>query len=453
VAQPLDVLRGGVDLDPRQQTLRATVAWSVELLDEPEQRLLARLAVFAGGWSLDAAEHVCGAELDTLSSLVDQSLVGRAGDRYGMLETIRQFAEEQLTARGEHPDLRRRHLAFFTGLAESLGFTPEAIEAGRRQRHDVATAEAGNVRAALGWAVEDDPVLGLRLATALESFWVSHSPFEAKRLFAELAGRADDVPPPLAALVTRCRANLAYMTGDLEEAMALYREAARLYRELRDEHGLAVVENRMGTNLLTAGHDDEACRLLESSLERSKEHGFRINEAMVVGSLGAFHCRRGRPEQGFELMQRALALAQEASFSWWEANLRNALATHAAELGRDAEAEVHARAQLALGRDMSDRRHTLQALGVLAALAAGRGDAERAARLWGALEAEELRGPVGLRPRMAPWSTERARFAAAVVGAADAAFEQRRAEGRRMELRDAVAYATETNASATGGSH
>ena len=118
-AQRLDLLKAGRDADPRQQTLRATIEWSYELLDADEQRLFARLAVFRGGCTLEAAEAVCDADLDTLQSLVDKSLVRAAsGDRFWMLETIREFAAERLEASSEADERRRQHAEYFLALAE-----------------------------------------------------------------------------------------------------------------------------------------------------------------------------------------------------------------------------------------------------------------------------------------------------------------------------------------------
>jgi tetratricopeptide (TPR) repeat protein len=286
-----------------------------------------------------------------------------------------------------------------------------------------------------------DPVLGLQLACSLENFWTSYSPFEGRRLFDDLVGRAVDAPLELRALATRCRGNFEAMIGNLEPGIELYEESLEVYRELGDEHGTATLEHRLGVNLFSAGERQRARRLLETSLARSRENGFRINELMVLGSLGAFDYREGHVEQGLAKMRRALETAHEVGFKWWEANMQNALAAYATELGRFDEAEEHAQAQLALGQAMHDRRHVVQALALLARLAAGRGDSKRAARLWGALEAEEARGAVGQRPRMAAWDEERARFEEVVLASADADFEPERAEGRRMALDDAVAYA------------
>jgi predicted ATPase len=143
----LDVLRGGRDADPRQQTLRATIQWSYGLLDEGERRLFGRLSVFAGGCTLDAAMAVCEADLDTLGSLVDKSLVRLRGDgRYWMLETIREFAAERLAESGEAVETRRRHAEFFLVLAGSANLCAESEG---EQHHHLVLADQDNIRASL----------------------------------------------------------------------------------------------------------------------------------------------------------------------------------------------------------------------------------------------------------------------------------------------------------------
>jgi predicted ATPase/class 3 adenylate cyclase len=441
LSQRLDFLRAARDVDPRQRTLRATIEWSHGLLEDDERRLFARLSVFAGGCTLEAAEAVCETDLETLSSLIDKSLVRKSGGRFWMLQTVCDFAAELLEATAREHELRRRHAEFFLEFARSLGFTVESIEAGAVQRHEIAIPEEGNFRAAIGWALEADVELALRIATALENFWVSVSPFAAERIFAELAARVGDGPPDLLAHLTRCRANLAVMTGATAQGLELYDESLRRYAALGDEHGVAIVEHRVAANVISLGDSERGRLLVERSIARSRANGFRINEAMARGTLGSLEYREGNIERGFEAMEESLALARDSGFRWWQANMLNALAGYAAELDRTAKAEEYGRAVLALASDMGDRRHAVQALGLLATLAIGRGDACRAGRLWGAAEAQERLGPLGKRPRMAVWEHERERFTAVIL--ADSTPELARAieAGRTLTLEDAVAYA------------
>ena len=171
----LDLLKGGRDADPRQQTLRATIEWSHELLEPEEQRLFASLAVFRGGCTVETAEAVAGADLDTLQSLVDKSLLRHTGERFWMLETIREYARERLAASGEEAEMRRRHALFVLDVAEatSVKWRKAAIW---RSGYARLAAEHDNARAALEWARDshEDEVL-LRLAAALSHFWLAHA--------------------------------------------------------------------------------------------------------------------------------------------------------------------------------------------------------------------------------------------------------------------------------------
>ena len=172
IAQRLDLLKGGRDAEERHATLRATIAWSYDLLDDDEQQLFARLAVFRGGCILDAAEAVCDSDLDTLASLLDKSLVRRRTDangneRFWMLETIREFARERLEASGEESGLRRLQTDWLIELADRAG-TRATVGIPGTWNVDLVAPEVDNVRAVLEWALEHEPERGLELAAALE---------------------------------------------------------------------------------------------------------------------------------------------------------------------------------------------------------------------------------------------------------------------------------------------
>ena len=215
LSKRLDLLKGGRGVDPRQQTLRATIEWSHDLLDADEQRLFARLAVFRGGCTIQAAEQVCDADIDALQSLVDKSLVRvREDDRFWMLETIREFALEQLDTGGEADAIRRRHADAALALAESANLTVEAHAAGRRARYEIVMPEQANIRAALDWLMgADETELAMRLAVALEEYWVTTSPSEGTRLFTELLERRTEVPPELCVRATRCLGGVTYIVA------------------------------------------------------------------------------------------------------------------------------------------------------------------------------------------------------------------------------------------------
>ena len=171
LAERLDLLKGGRDAEARQRTLRATIEWSHDLLSPDEQRLFARLSVFAGGCTLEAAEAVCGAELDMLQSLVDKSLVRHAEERFWMLETIREFALERLEETGGAEVLRQRYSADFLELAKLAG--PELLARSSSIWYDRIEAEHDNIRAVLGDAVEHGRTdVALRICGADQAFLV-----------------------------------------------------------------------------------------------------------------------------------------------------------------------------------------------------------------------------------------------------------------------------------------
>ena len=190
----LPILTGGArDAPARQQTLRATIEWSYELLSETEQRLFRRLSVFAGSFDVDAAIAVCEAELDTLQSLLEKSLLRRWGTgRLGMLETIHEFARERLSPE-ELEQIGRRHAEHFLEVALSGNFTADARG---EQDSELGRLELPNFRAAFTWALEHgETELGLRIATALEGFLEQTAPFEAIAQFEALLPRADEADP------------------------------------------------------------------------------------------------------------------------------------------------------------------------------------------------------------------------------------------------------------------
>ena len=190
---------GRRDAPARQRTLRATIEWSHELLDDELRAAFRRLAVFTGAFTLESAESVAGADVAELDGLVEASLVKTVDpDRFLMLETIREFALEELERAGEVDDLRRRHAEHFLAVAQDLGLTTEAIEQRRHRGHQAALVELGNLRAALDWAAEFDPRLGLDLLLSLGIFW-TRAPGEATVRLDRLLALVDDLPPDVEA--------------------------------------------------------------------------------------------------------------------------------------------------------------------------------------------------------------------------------------------------------------
>src|SRR5262249_38150384 len=240
--------------------VRATIGWSYEVLPPAEQRLFARLAVFAGGATVEAAEAVCEADVDRLQSLVDKNLIRHGLERFWMLETIRDYAAEQLRHFGEETAIVRRHLEFCLALAEPANLFAEAEGA---QHHEVVIPEHDNVRVAIERAaVIGDVKLGFRLAVALENFWVTLNPDEGVRLFRLQLEAGAGVPALLRARALRAFGGACQAGGNLRQAERLYEQSLAVFRELEDEQGVGILLYRLGLIALDLGETKRARPLL-----------------------------------------------------------------------------------------------------------------------------------------------------------------------------------------------
>lgn len=432
----LDLLKGGRDAEVRQQTLRATIEWSYDLLDPDEQRLFARLAVFRGGCTLEAAEGICDADIDQLQSLVDKSLVRlRDEDRFWMLETIHEFAAEHLCESGEENELRRGHAGFFLALAESANLSAEATNLGPRP--ELVLPEQDNLRAALDWAAEAGEIeLGLRLAIALEQFWVAAGPYEGARRVQAFLDRAADLPDVVRARAIRVLGGMIFMTGDYDRGDELTRQSLELFRSLGEEAVVAELLIRRAIHLhYTSGDIAGAHALIDESQAINRRLGSRSTEAMTLGLLGEIAWTEGRSDDALELAARSGEAAGEIGFTWWQMHQLYHGSEWSLSLGRTGEAEAYGRDALRLAVTVQDRQLIVYLLAILAGTAAVQGHVEKAGAVWGAVEAEEARGRVG------QWEAERDVYAARVLDHENEAFATGRVRGRRMTQSDAVAYA------------
>jgi tetratricopeptide (TPR) repeat protein len=303
---------------PRHQTLRASVDWSVDLLNEGERCLLARLSVFAGGFTLDAARGVTTGGpvgdrelLDLLTALVDRSLVhtdeGPRVVRYQLLETIREYAGEDLVVAGEVDAVRDRHAAFFLALAE----TAEPQLEGRGQIEWMAALEheRANMRAAVHWAsARQDGETARRLVAALVWFLViSGHPREAKKLF----DAALDTPATSTATLARAlqaRSYLAWHQDDRAEAAATAMHAAMLAREVDDRRTEA--RALYVTGILTAGEDLHDLTDLETSIAMARETADHWCLAHALVAAGLFYVRRGDTDEAEPLLRESVAVCE-----------------------------------------------------------------------------------------------------------------------------------------------
>ncbi|MEX2395120.1 MAG: tetratricopeptide repeat protein, partial [Actinomycetota bacterium] len=330
---------------PRHQTLRAAIDWSHDLLDERERVLFRRLAVFSGGWTLEAAEGVCSDDAlteefiaDASTSLVDRSLVvwDLTKNRYRMLEMIRDYAAAKLDGSDDATSVKQRHLAFFADLVEraepAFSGGTHSIEE-QRALFERIDAEQENVRTALTWAVLEDPDRGLRIVGALPQLWLSRGLLdEAARWMEPLLTHERSTPTPARCRALRAAGMLAYLRGDFENALKLSREALELAETFNDEGAAAASLWVIGYTSFYLGDYTEA----DASLGRSLEICRRIGHAS--GAARALY-----------------------SIAW--------RALHEARLEDREKARGAAEESLDLFRQLGDRHATVSALRVLGAIA------------------------------------------------------------------------------------
>ena len=437
----LPLLTGGRrDAPDRQRTLRATIEWSYDLLPQGLDSVFARLAVFAGTFSLAAAEAVAAATLDDLDALVEMSLLKAVGDdRFLMLETIREFAGERFAAAGDADDVGRRHAEHYLRVAEEAG----SGDGEGTVDHDLAERELDNFRKALGWALEPpgDVSIGLRIAIALETYWVAHDPFEGRGWLAPLIEKAKDVPRDLRARAILSYGGLVFIVGEFEHGTSLHEEALAEYTAIGDEYGRAEVLNRLANSALLEEDYVRARALAEEALETHRRFASRRGEATGIGTIANIEWQTDNREVALELAQRSAALAAEAGFLWWQVAMLHRLSEWSFEGGRPDEAVRYGREAVELAHRIGDRMHGVYTVALLARIAAEDGRLEQAGLMWGALEAEEERGTVG------QWEGERELYADAVLAHASDDFERGRARGSHLSLADAVRVALGTPAS------
>ena len=426
----LDLLKGGRDADVRQRTLRATIEWSYQLLSLEQQQLLGRLAVFAGGCTLEAAEAICGAELDALQSLVDKSLVRVVdGPRFWMLETIREFALERLAESGEEHELRRAHAEWFRELAETALLAHDSPLG--PQRYDLVNPEGANLRATIEWlSSECDAESALATAVALENYWVTQSPFKGAQILAGLLDRPG-ISPLLHARALRAIGGATNIVGDIDTASEMYGRALAEFRALDDRARVAAVLHRLANLALARNDAEDAARLVEQTEELLPDCPETRLHAQLLHTRGSIERMHGRLNEALDLYVASARRAHEIGFTWWEALCLGDAAEVAALLGRGNDAARHMRDALPLCHGIGDRLNTIWGLANFADLAAAEGDVDRAGMLWGAIEAEERRGVLSV------WEQERS----GVVDRLPPLPPDAVASGRAMTLDEAVEYA------------
>ncbi|HEX7105724.1 MAG TPA: BTAD domain-containing putative transcriptional regulator [Acidothermaceae bacterium] len=431
---------GPHDLPARQQTLRATLEWSFDQLDDQARRDLEVLSVFSGGCTVDAAAAVLDPGDDILSRLrvlLDHSLLARAttagGSRFSMLETVRELAAERLALSGSAQEVRRRHAEYALRLAESCNLSIDALGTPAPMRYDIANVEQDNMRAALDWAHDADPLLGLALMAALEQFWVASSPRESVRRLTELLRAAGDVPAVVRARALRDLGGSSEVSGDWRAAGRYYQQSLDLFREIGDEAGELRLMHRVTLIAFVRGDLDTARAVTQDALVRATTGGFRYERCELLRSASVIAARSGDLARAYELERESLDLLLELGHWPWGENSRlRTMAEIASELGEHARAQQHGREALQAARRSGDRIKTVIALAALALIAARAGDLESAGRIWGAVETEEGRSFLGW------WSTYRHRYADVLTACTGAEFDRGRTEGRKTSVDEVI---------------
>ncbi len=438
------------DLPDRQRTMRATLDWSHELLPEPERELFGRLSVFAGGFTLEAAEAVGASEaleseevIDLLGRLVEQSLVtarpGPGGVRYGMLEPVRQYAFEKLGETGEPENARRRHAAFYLALAEAA--EPRIKGWDQVEWLDRLEAENDNLRAAIGWSLEaNDAPAAARIGWALGMYWVMRARHTEGRLLMEQTLARDGLPAGIRARALWGLMSCVYGSADNERLMALSEEGVELSRKVGDTRAEAYALGMTGFASLQLDDLDRAVTALEEALRAFREQGDDWGAAHILTHLAVVPIRQGDYPRAARYAEEALDLTRRTGDRLAANIALHLLAQAALASGDHGRAAGYFGESLGLTFEASDRPNAAHCLQGLAAVAGARDDPRRAARLIGA--AETLLESSGV-PLYAQVDHELSRRVAdaARERLGEQAWNAARDEGRAMAFDEAVAYA------------
>ena len=398
LGQSLDLLTGGArDAPERQRTLRATIAWSHELLEPNEKRLFARLSVFAGGATFEETEYVCDADLDTVALLVDKNLVRRRGDRYWMLETIREYALERLDERGEHNATTRALARYLLALVEqgSGALRTSRPPAALRDR---LAEELDNVRTAVDWAfAAGETELALQLA--IESRWfmrpLGGGLIERGRWLERGLQAERDVSSRTRATGLYAAAGVAFVRGDLEQSVRLAERSLRLYRDMGEEAASIDVLRFLGSVATALGDGDRARRFLEHSLELSMRLSVESGTYQALHHLGELERELDNLDGAADFLARSAALARAAGDRYLLPNILHSSGDVALADGDLEGATRYYADALALDTQLAESAAVTYCVAGLATVAAAAFNIERAGRLWGAVAA--LEHDTGLR--------------------------------------------------------
>ncbi len=444
---------------PRQQTLRSLIDWSYDLLDERERMLLQRLSVFARGRTLEAIEAVCSGEgldafeiIDLLTQLVDKSLVyvetpeGAHEARYFILESIWDYANEKLIAAGHSDIFRIRHLEYFLRFAEAAA--PKTIGADQRKWLEIVEDEAFNIRYALDAAAElpGQVEKGLRLLVATQRFVEVRGLFkEARDVFAKILALPEAAPRnAIRARAVAAAGRLAWVADDGSECQDYQKEALGLYRELGDASGIARALADLAFLALDTPDVEAARALLKEATELAEPlHDSRLT-AHIQHIWAVIAAADQDFEKSMELDVENLTRYRVEGDTWQAIIMAWSVGVNAAALGKFEVARAHLTECLQVGLDLGNRWGASYPIEAFAILAVAEGNYDRAARLYGAADAQRVRS--GLVSQAADHPAMRVILDAAPEFSGPTV-EAARREGRQLSLEEATALALATEES------
>ncbi len=445
---------------PRQQTMQAALDWSYDLLSDSERSLFGRVSVFAGGWTLDAAEAVCAGDgpdgthieewdvLDLLASLVEKSLVV-ADDvdgqkRCRLLETLRQYSEDRQRETGSPDAMRARHCNFFLALAERA--EPELRGANQAEWLNTLEREHDNFRVVLG---DSDSQHCLRLGIALHRFWYARGYIsEGRGWLAGALSETGDAALPLRAKGLNALGVLAWAQADYAAACACHQEALALFHQQQDSAGIARTLMNLGIVSDYQQEYEQASAFYDESISIFRARGDMKSVAHVLNNRGAHFIHRSEPAAAIPFLQESLAIRQTLSDQAGIASVLYDLGMVACEQQQWPEARASLREALRIRHALGDLRNIAFVLLYLAWVEQALGSGLRAARLLGATETayEQAKAPKH------PNEHDTQKRIAAALG--DEIGEEYYAllcnEGKTMTTQQAVAYALELPAGETG---
>ncbi len=437
LSQRLDLLMGGRDADPRQQTLRATIEWSYDLLSEDEQRVFAALSVFAGGCTLEAAEEVADANLDSLQSLVEKSLLRFTNERYWMLETIREYALDELDASGGAPEVHRRHASWYLELSEQSA--EEWLGAKAHVWVSRLEREIENVRKAVQWGLANDVLVALSLVANTWVFWIQTGRSLEERRLLEAAW-TDGAPVHVRKRALRALTGVTLALNDTDAAMAASEQRLELARATGDLEQQAAATNMLATVAYSTGDSIAARQWFEEAIHLSRTIGDVLPLSTALGNYGRFEREAANLATSRELLEECLAIGRKCGSDIDVAWAVKELAMTAIEEGSLDEARrlVHEGFELV---SLSGLTVTAADLVFAVAMLCSRtARAREGALLFGAYVAMNEREGFEVSPTLSWWWSFRAELVAA-LGESD--FQALLAEGSALDQDAAVRYAQE----------